>query len=101
MERTEKINDVELEPKPDLVFLIDGCITPGNNFVDNTFKIKPNRVQWSNNSEKTVVVDQFTADLWDPEVNMDPSIEEQSYRFKCDLEAVFRRVQTSVQNLTP
>ena len=85
VERTEKINGVEHQLNP-LVFLIDGCMAPGNNFVENTFKIKPSRVQWNDdNDEKTVVVDQFTADLWDPEVNIDPSIEEQSYRFKCDL----------------
>ena len=84
VERTEEINGVE-NALSTLPFLIDGCITPGNGFVANTFKIKPNRVQWSDDSQKTMIVEQFSADLWDPEVNMDPDVTAQSYKFKCDL----------------
>jgi len=84
VDRTETINGTEQQLNH-FVFLLDGCITPGNHFANHTFKIKPHRVQWSNNNEKTIVVDQFSADLWDPEINMDASIEAQSYRFKCNL----------------
>jgi len=85
IERTETINGIPHQFHP-VVFITDGCIPSGNTFVDHTFDLKPTRAQWSDdNNDKTIVVDQFIAELWDPEIKFDPNIEKQAYRFNCEL----------------
>ena len=64
--------------------LNDGCID-SHTFVQRDFAQKPNRISWANQSEASILFDEFSADLWDMNGNHDNDYTD-SYIFICQTE---------------